>query len=105
MGKVPSVFLAERIGRLSEGWDAIETKRSGIDNNLKPKLLRYAKEENRTAAIKPIKDYILKPIFLSAPDYIFGNETRARNHQIKRVFLNENYRLLYVKVTKNNQPY
>ena len=70
MGKLPSVFFPKRMGRSIDGCEAIATKEdtkeaynNGIDNNVKPELLRYAKNKNRTVAFNPIKLDIPKPIF------------------------------------------
>jgi hypothetical protein len=72
MGKLPSEFLPKNMGRLIEGCEAIEINKdikevykNGIDNNVKPKLLRHAKRRNITAALNPIKTEIPKAIFSS----------------------------------------
>lgn len=71
IGKDPSVFLPNNIGRLIKGWAVIETKkdtkdayRNGTESNVKPKFLRNAKNKKSVIALIAIKTDNPTPIFV-----------------------------------------
>jgi hypothetical protein len=107
MGKLPSEFLPKNMGRLIEGCEAIEINKdikevykNGIDNNLKPKLLRNAKKRNITAALNPIKTEIPNPIFSLLKLYNIGTKTTTSNQQFK--WVPTNHRTFRLKDPKTN---
>lgn len=97
IGILPSGFLPKSIGRLIDGWEAKDTSKQinepykkGIDNKVKPRILRYEKKMNSTVAWIPTKIDIPTPIFFSLFYWILlqmqiRNQTRQIDQWLKRV--------------------